>query len=61
MKSNENSKRRNFLKTGAQAGILGSIFTFSPLKLFSSNRSTKQNNGIKISIHPNAVKRNKKG
>lgn len=57
--SNEN-KRRNFLKTGAFAGLIGSIVSFNPAKVFSANNGNTKNR-IEVKVHPDAVQRNKKG
>ena len=58
MRRNEN--RRNFLKTSALTGFAGLIAGLNPMKLFSEAKVTKKGK-VKVVIHPEAVKRNKKG
>lgn len=57
-KSNEN-KRRNFLKTGAFAGLIG-VISFNPVKMFAAGKRSSENK-IEVKVHPDAVQRNKKG
>jgi len=61
MEKTRENNRRNILKAGVFAGVLGSILSFNPVKIFASNAQIKKDEKIKVIVHPDAVQRNRKG
>lgn len=61
MKDNNNSNiRRSLLKMSVFGSIAGALIAVNPIKLFRNKNDKVQNSISKVSIHPLAVKRNKK-
>jgi len=61
MEKNRKNNRREILKAGAVAGFLGSIISFNPMKILASTAKRSNDEKIKVTVHPDAVQRNRKG
>lgn len=61
MEKTRENNRREILKAGAVAGFLGSILSFKPMKMFASTAKRSTDEKIIVTVHPDAVQRNRKG
>ena len=59
-KENNSDIRRKLLKTTVFGSIAGTLTAVNPLKLFAFQANKNTNAKKMVSIHPKAVKRNKK-